>query len=237
MERHSGRILAELPAEGGTRIVIRLPDLLAAEAAQSHGSAARRTASASWLAARGVAVENTLEPTTGPIGAVIRQALERRIQLDQAALALAFAADRVDHLHNRQNGILARVDAGRWVLSDRYLLSSLAYQQAETVDLDWLVAINRFAPPPDLTIFVDTDLERCLLRIGGRSAGRDLFENEASLRRVAAGYRRALGMPAIVGEVLTVDGNGTPEQVFAAVLDGFGQWCARRGIELAAPAE
>src|SRR5688500_15875611 len=57
------------------------------------------------LRARGQRVHTTCEPSTGPIGALIRQALTGRLglpggrgPLDDATLALLFAADRTDHL-------------------------------------------------------------------------------------------------------------------------------------------
>lgn len=48
----------------------------------------------------GVEVELTREPTDGPLGRVLREALSGRAPLDPVALALAFAADRADHVHN-----------------------------------------------------------------------------------------------------------------------------------------
>src|SRR5579864_7294663 len=79
----------------------------------------------------GERVVATAEPTDGPIGALIRQALRRRLvhrdgrALTDESLALLFAADRVDHVAGEIEPALAR---GQHVLCDRYVLSSLAYQ-------------------------------------------------------------------------------------------------------------
>ena len=170
------------------------------------------------LAVRGVDVETTREPTTGPVGALLRQALEGRVVLDPVTMALAFAADRTDHLHNPVNGVLRSLDEGRWVLCDRYLLSSFAYQASEAVPLDWLAAINGHATVPDLTVFVDTPPSVCLERIAARSAQRDLFENEEALDRTLRNYRAAMEQKALVGTVVVVDGDRPPDEVFADVL-------------------
>ncbi len=202
------------------------------EGLDGAGSTTQLNLLAAWLDGQGIAVELTREPSSGPIGSVVRQALEKRVVLDQTTLALAFAADRADHLHNPQHGVLARVQSGRWVLSDRYVLSSLAYQCSEANDRDWLATINRSAPPPDLTVFVDTPVEQCLDRLRKRSTTRDLFEDEAELRRVDANYRAILGHAALTGPVLAIDGGGAADEVFAALLKQFRAWLEGTGVEL-----
>ena len=82
------------------------------------------------------AVHGTCEPTAGPIGALIRQALTRRFVVPSlvgsrspgwVTMALLFAADRQDHLETE---ILPLLQEGVTVICDRYDLSSLAYQTA-----------------------------------------------------------------------------------------------------------
>ena len=169
-----------------------------------------------YLSERGVAVGVTREPTTGPLGAVIRQAIEGRISLDPTALALAFAADRADHLFNPVNGLNRALDDGTWVISDRYVLSSLAYQALATDDPLWLTQINRFAPAPDLTVFLDAPVAVCAARIGGRSGNDELFHGADTLRRVDAAYRRVLADDKLVGRLVTVDGAGSVDDVARA---------------------
>ena len=173
---------------------------------------------AGHLAGLGLDVETTREPSTGPLGSVLRQALEGRLVLDPATMALAFAADRTDHLLNARNGVLHSLDQGRWVLCDRYLLSSFGYQVSEEIDAGWLAAVNRHARRPDLTLFLDTPPQVCLERISARTAHRDLFENERALERTLANYRAALADEALAGPVVVVDGNRPPAEVFAGVL-------------------
>lgn len=164
-------------------------------------------------ARRGVAVELTHEPTNGPIGAVLRQAIEGRLTLDPAALALAFAADRADHLFNPVNGVVAALEAGRWVISDRYVLSSLAYNRGDATSREWLAELNRQAIAPDLTIFVDVDPEICLQRIGGRSAADELFHSRDKLVAIDRNYRELIDAGHVHGPLERVDGSAPIDAV------------------------
>jgi len=171
-----------------------------------------KTTQARFLADR-LGAEYTREPTDGPFGRVLRDAVERRVTLDPVTLALGFAADRAEHVA----WIRARLEEGRSVVSDRYVLSSLAYQPGGAVTEDWVRAINRHALPPDLTILVDTPPETCARRIAARASARARFDTPAELERVRANYRRALGADDLAGEVVAVDGEGDVEEVAAAV--------------------
>jgi dTMP kinase len=157
------------------------------------------------LARGGVAVETSGEPSEGVFGVALRKAIEGHVRLDAVALALGFAADRADHLF-KERGVLAALDAGRWVLSDRYVMSSLAYQASLGVDPAWLREINSFAMPPDVTIFIDTPVELCLERIAARGGGIELFEERERLRAVAELYRTLVADERITGHLIAVDG-------------------------------
>ncbi len=134
----------------------------------------------------GVEVELTREPTDGPLGRVLRAALTGRERLDPVTLALAFAADRADHVHNPRTGIAAALAAGRWVVSDRYVLSSLAYNRGGIVTRDWLTAINRHALAPDLTLFLAVDPELALKRIAARGESASCSRRASSWSRSTA---------------------------------------------------
>ena len=175
---------------------------------------------ASWLRARGVDVEVTKEPSTGPIGAVLRQAIEGRVTLDPAAIALAFAADRADHLYNPVNGVVRSLDTGRWVVSDRYVLSSLAYQDDGTTSGRWLREINARALEPELTIYVDTPVEVCAARLSARSSNAELFD--ASLARTAAAYERLLA--DLTSPLVRIDGSASVDDVATAIATEVGRW-------------
>ena len=74
------------------------------------------------------------------------------------------------------------------LVCDRYLASSIAYGEAQGLDPGWLADIQRFLPPPDLTILLDIAPETAVQR---KAAGRDRYERDlALLSRVRDSYRR-----------------------------------------------
>jgi dTMP kinase len=173
------------------------------------------------LRALGRAVHVTAQPSGGPVGALVRQVLQKRIGgadgqgFDAQALALLFAADRLDHVAAE---VTPRLVQGTDVISDRYTLSSLAYQGLTTGDPAWVEAINRAAPAPDLTIFLQV---RAGLALGRRRAAAttpELYEVAAFQRRVARSYQRSVALLRRRGQrVEILDGEATADQVAAAI--------------------
>ena len=141
-------------------------------------------------------VFRTREPTDGRIGQLIREYAQggRRL-LSHETEALLFAADRREHCKK----IREALDAGKVVVSDRFLHSSLAYQGAAGADLDWIRELNRFALTPDLVILLDIDPDSSLRRVKGRK--KTVFEEGEYLRRVRELY---LGFVES-GELVRVD--------------------------------
>jgi len=136
-------------------------------------------------------VHATREPSTGPIGRLLREILlgghrsPAGQPVDGLAMALLFAADRRDHLAREISPALA---AGADVVSDRYLLSSLAYQ-AQEAERDWVAGLARDLRVPDLTLLLDLPVEVAAAR--RRAAGRpdERYDADAVQARVAARYR------------------------------------------------
>ncbi|MHB1404113.1 MAG: dTMP kinase [Desulfitobacteriaceae bacterium] len=158
----------------------------------------------------------TKEPSEGPVGVLIRQALSGRVQgLGADTLALLFAADRVDHL---THSIIPALEKGHHVICDRYLLSSLAYQ-GRSLPLEWLKQINAEAIVPDLTIFISVDPVVTLKRIAEKRFKVDLFERENILREVLNNYDILVQELCEEGQnVLQLNGNRTLEIVSNEVL-------------------
>ena len=169
----------------------------------------------------------TCEPSTGNVGALIRSALEHRLQgdtgepivLDWVTLALLFAADRADHVHRTVNPALL---AGRSVVSDRYDLSSLAYQSVTSgsaaLVLPWIRALNSRVIRPDLTIVVDVTAATAARRRQQRGADAELFEVPEVQERLASVYRHAESLIPD-DRVVHVDGERDADTVADAVWD------------------
>lgn len=142
--------------------------------------------------------------------------------VDPQALALLFAADRIDHLRRE---IEPALDAGQHVICDRYLLSSWAYQSLDC-PLEWVRAINGRAPWPDLTLWLEVPVEVAMARVAAREsasgATRERFEVPVLQRRVAASYSELAQRPDL-SDIHTVDGTQTPTAVTQRLVELCGE--------------
>jgi len=188
------------------------------EGLDGAGTTTQAAALARALRERGDRVHTTCEPSTGPVGALLRQALTGRLTghgqpVDRTTLALLFAADRADHVAQE---IVPALEAGATVLCDRYVLSSIAYQGLD-LPFDEVVALNAHAPAPDLTLFLDVP-PRVAQKRRAQSRGRDeLFDALALQRRVDRNYRRAIAHGLHGGPVSLIDGARPVDEVTAAL--------------------
>ena len=173
------------------------------------------------LRAEGHQVRVTREPSDGPIGAQIRLALSgrlglpnRRGPLTEDALALLFAADRLDHLASVVEPALER---GEIVLCDRYLLSSLAYQ-GSALPLEWVEEINGRARAPDLTLFLEVDVATAARRRAARGGEAELFEQDERQALIARQYGAAIRRRPRSERIVRIDGTQPLEAVTRAAL-------------------
>ena len=159
----------------------------------------------------------TREPSDGPLGVLLRQILSGGVRLrgggvlPDATLALLFAADRLDHLASTIEPALA---AGAVVISDRYVLSSLAYQ-GWALDLSWVEALNAHAPAPDLTLYLDVRPRVAATRRRRRGGRRERFEDAATQGQVARAYTRVIARHARKHYVRRIEGE-LPVEVVAS---------------------
>ena len=153
----------------------------------------------------------TTEPSVGEVGRFIkRYVLQRRWRIPVSIEALLFAADRIDHVERE---IKPMIEEGKMVVSDRYVYSSLAYQGAAGLDIEWIKEINKLIPSPDLAIYLDVPveiiIERCL-----RRRGRSVMESPETQRRVREIYMRFVRE----GELVPVNGNRPIKEVSQEIL-------------------
>ena len=156
------------------------------------------------------------EPGGTPAGERIRELLkDGRVTLGGEAEALLFAAARAELVERVIRPALA---AGRVVVSDRFLDSSLAYQGgARGLGVDEVERINRFATGglvPDLTFLLEIDP----LAAAQRTGESDRFEDEGTAlqQAVMSAYERLVA--ADPERWRRVDAARPPEQVHADVL-------------------
>lgn len=170
----------------------------------------------------------TREPGGTPLAEKLRTLIKEGIDgeqvTDEAELLMLYAA-RVQLVNTVIKPALAR---GAWVIGDRHDLSSQAYQgggrglDRQLMDSLRQTVLGDFTP--DLTLYLDVLPETGLQRARSRGA-LDRIEQESLdfFHRTRARY---LEIAASDPTILTVDANGTPEQVAAALTDTLTHWLA-----------
>jgi dTMP kinase len=183
----------------------------------------KTTLAASLLSAlrdRGVPVELLREPGGVALSERIRELVkDPRLEVDARAEALLYAAARAQLSAQRVRPLL---DGGTWVLLDRFVDSSLAYQGAgRGLGIDAVRAINGFGTGelrPDRTLLLRADPSTRESRQVGRGQPPDRLEREAAafFADVAAAYDELAA--AEPGRIRPVDATAPPDAVLAASL-------------------
>jgi dTMP kinase len=138
-----------------------------------------------WFEERGRQVESLAFPDYAtPIGQEIWKGLHGERDFGPDTMQLLLIANR----HEWKPTIQAWLAAGRVVICDRYLASSVAYGDAQGLDPHWLMHVQAYLPQPSLTVLLDIAPEVAAAR---KAANRDKFESDLPmLGRVRASYRR-----------------------------------------------
>jgi dTMP kinase len=176
------------------------------------------------LEAAGHNVYTTREPTDRPIGKMIRSFLTHQHKADEKVIAALFVADRLDHLLNNEDGILKKLGEGYTVITDRYYLSSYAYQ-ASFIDVDWIINANSLSANlrrPDVNIYIDITPRQSLERINKGREATELYENLDNLTKVRNKYLEIIELLKGQEKVLTINGNQTPEMISNEIWDKIG---------------
>jgi dTMP kinase len=192
------------------------------EGGEGVGKSTQVKALAKALHERGLDVLVTREPGGSEGAEKIRKLLlDPQEDWSAEAEALLFAAARADHV---EKIVRPAIEQGRWVLSDRFLDSSLAYQGGagglglEPVRNLYRFACGDFLPDRTLVLMLEGGHDRALERdqhnsdrIGGRPAHYHRHVAEA-FRRIATDEQE---------RVRLIDATGSPQQVTARLLDAI----------------
>src|SRR5258706_3987073 len=150
------------------------------------------------------------------IGEEIARALQGEREYGADVMQLLYVANR----YERKDDLLRWLDGGLVLVCDRYMASSVAYGESFGLDPLWLVEMQKFLPPPALTIMLDIAPETAARR---KAADRDRYERDlALLGRVRQSYQRQ----AAQQEWVVLDGERAvspiAEDVFSAVASRLG---------------
>jgi dTMP kinase len=191
------------------------------EGGEGAGKSTQMAALRKWLEARGEQVITTREPGGTAIGGRIRELLldNEASEMEPRTEALLYAADRAQHV---AEVIRPSLEAGKIVVSDRFVDSSLAYQGiARGLGLDEIYQISSWATGgliPNLVIYLQVDPQIAMHRV---DRDRDRIESEDGdfHERVGAAYvQLAKKFPE---RFVVVDAARSPAEVHQEVVATF----------------
>ena len=147
------------------------------------------------------------------IGEEIARALQGERDYGADVMQILYVANR----YERKADLLRWLEAGIIVVCDRYVASSVAYGEAQDLDVEWLTRMQQFLPPPDVTVLLDIPPELAATR---KAVGLDRYERDlALLTRVRASYLRQAEQDGWI----RVDGSRTKTEVADDVMAALGE--------------
>jgi dTMP kinase len=197
--------------------------LITIEGIDGAGKTTLAKALADELIARGIAVELMREPG-GVLAAerIRRLVADPELRIGARAEALLYAAARAQLVEEALRPLLRE---GTWVLLDRFVDSSLAYQGGgRELGIEAVREVNEFAIRglrPDRTLMLTIEPELGRSRARARETPPDRLEREERdfFSRTAAVYQELTAEEP--GRIVAIDASRPPEQVLAAALDAL----------------
>ncbi|WP_427163000.1 dTMP kinase [Aliinostoc sp. HNIBRCY26] len=195
--------------------------LIVFEGVEGCGKTSQMQLCAEWLQGLGISVIITREPGGTELGVHLRRLLLEKKEdqpVAEVTELLLYAADRAQHVSQE---LLPNLAAGKYVLCDRYVDSTIAYQgYGRGLDMNLIHQLNQIATgglTSDLTIWLDVDVEVGFARKRGDAMGLDRIEQEtiAFHRRVQQGYQDLAATSA--SRTVRVDGSLSKESVHQAI--------------------
>lgn len=173
---------------------------------------------AQHLTAKDIAVVKTKEPGGTQLGNSLRNLLlNDPIALNPYAEVLLFLADRIHHIETIIKPALSK---GQWVLSDRFMDSTIAYQgYGRHIDLEWInkvADIQAMQLNPDLTFFIDLSAEESTKRILDKKKDKMESESLVFMQNVRKGFQ-ALAQTH-KERIVSIQANQTIEQIAKEII-------------------
>ncbi len=226
MVREEGPDLPRLADPVIVRPMIDWPNILSGrfvvfDGPDGSGKSTQLRRFAELVTTAGMPPVDVREPGGTPIGEAIREVLldPRYEEMELRCEMLLYMASRSQLMKER---IRPALNQGRFVLADRFISSTLAYQgTAGGLDPEEILAVGRVATrgcQPDLVVILDVDEVTAASRLSS-DLDRMEMKGEAFHRRVRQGYlAQAERDPA--GH-LVIDGSQTEDEVFQSLVEGI----------------
>jgi len=188
---------------------------IAFEGLDGSGKSTQVKVLAEKLKGQGLKIYTTAEPTTSRIGQIIKDIFKHKMEADHRTIAALYAADRLDHLTNKTDGILKKIEEGYTVITDRYYFSSYAYHGTH-MDINWVINANSLSADllrPDLNIYIDISPEESMKRLNKGRAAIELYESIENLKKVKEKYFEAFELLRGMEEISVIDGNRSEKEI------------------------
>jgi dTMP kinase len=188
---------------------------IALEGLDGSGKSTQTKLLAEKLTAQGHKVYTTSEPTTSRIGSIIKDIFKHKMEADHRTIAALFVADRLDHLLNKTDGIVKKIEEGYTVICDRYYFSSYAYQGTH-LEIDWVIEANSLCADilrPDLNIFIDVSPEISMKRVNRSRPSTELYETVDNLGNVREKFFEAFEKLKDKEVVFITEGDRSPDLI------------------------
>lgn len=191
------------------------------EGGEGAGKSTQMSAFVRWLEAQGEDVLTTREPGGTAIGGRIRGVLldKDATEMDPRAEALLYAADRAQHV---AEVIRPALEAGKVVVSDRFIDSSLAYQGiARGLGVEEIYRISGWGTGgilPNLVFYLKVDAKEGLSRVPGEP---DRLESEAGDFHERVGDAYAALAKRFSQRFVVIDASQSAEDVHRQVVDAY----------------
>lgn len=169
----------------------------------------------------GTPVYLTREPTDGPYGSMLHNIMTGRLEACQETIAAMYVADRMDHIKNSYNGMLKKLEEGYTVISDRYYLSSYAYQGAH-IPMEYVIMANSVcaeAMRPDLHLFLDLEPEVSFARISKNRTDFEIYEKLDNLQKTRDQYYEAFERVKDTEHIAVINADQSVESLSEAIWE------------------
>jgi dTMP kinase len=197
--------------------------LITIEGIDGAGKSTLALALAAELEARGIPAALLREPGGVRAAERIREVVkDPDLHIGARAEALLYAAARAQLAEEALRPLL---DEGRWVVLDRFVDSSLAYQGGgRRLGVEEVRAINEFAlrglrPDRTLLLMIEPELGRSRARARGEPADRLEREEDEFFARIGATYRELADLEP--ERIRTIDGGQPPDRMLATALEAL----------------
>lgn len=161
----------------------------------------------------------TCEPSERPVGKMIRDIFSGKLPMDNLVVAGLFVADRLDHLVNKEDGIIKLLTQNTHVISDRYYLSSMAYQSV-FAPMEWILKANEQARQmlkADITFYLDLDPEKGMERINRSRDTKEIYEEMEHLKTVHNNYQKALELQQNEENIIVISAD-QPSEIIESLI-------------------